>query len=96
MSGSVSSDHPQFGQRTISVWWSRTRGKPEPRYVRSGRSSFESSRWPHRGHVGIHALYAWTPQQVASDLPDLDLQDIQQALAYAAALAKDELHPIRA
>jgi uncharacterized protein (DUF433 family) len=37
-----------------------------------------------------------TPQQVASDLPDLDLQDIQQALAYAAALAKDELHPIRA
>jgi len=41
-------------------------------------------------------LYAWTPQQVASDLPDLDLQDIQQALAYAAALAKDELHPIRA
>ena len=37
-----------------------------------------------------------TPAQVTNDLPDLDLEDVRQALAYAAALAKDELHPIRA
>ena len=36
-----------------------------------------------------------TPAQVVQELPDLDEEDIRQALAYAAALAKDELHPIR-
>lgn len=36
-----------------------------------------------------------TPAQVVEELPDLDEEDIRQALAYAAALAKDELHPIR-
>lgn len=37
-----------------------------------------------------------TPQQIVVDLPDLDLVDVRQALGYAAALAKDELHPLRA
>ena len=37
-----------------------------------------------------------TPQQIVADLPDLDLVDVRQALSYAAALAKDELHPLRA
>ena len=36
-----------------------------------------------------------TPAQVVEELPDLEEEDIRQALAYAAALAKDELHPIR-
>ena len=36
-----------------------------------------------------------TPAQVVEELPDLDEDDVRQALAYAAALAKDELHPIR-
>jgi uncharacterized protein (DUF433 family) len=36
-----------------------------------------------------------TPTQVLEELPDLSEEDIRQALAYAAALAKDELHPIR-
>ena len=36
-----------------------------------------------------------TPAQVVEELPDLDEVDVRQALAYAAALAKDELHPIR-
>ena len=36
-----------------------------------------------------------TPAQVVEELPDLDEEDVRQALAYAAALAKDELHPIR-
>jgi uncharacterized protein (DUF433 family) len=34
--------------------------------------------------------------EIITDLPDLDEEDIRQALAYAAALAKDELHPLRA
>ena len=36
-----------------------------------------------------------TPAQVVQELPDLDEEDVRQALAYAAVLAKDELHPIR-
>jgi uncharacterized protein (DUF433 family) len=36
-----------------------------------------------------------TTAQVVKELPDLDEEDVRQALAYAAALAKDELHPIR-
>lgn len=35
-----------------------------------------------------------TTAQVVEELPDLEEEDVRQALAYAAALAKDELHPI--
>ena len=34
--------------------------------------------------------------EIMADLPDLDEEDIHQALVYAAALAKDELYPLRA
>jgi uncharacterized protein (DUF433 family) len=37
-----------------------------------------------------------TPAQVVVELPDLEEEDVRQALAYAAALAQDEIHPIRA
>jgi uncharacterized protein (DUF433 family) len=37
-----------------------------------------------------------TPAQIIADLPDLDEADIRQALAYAAALAQDEVHPLGA
>lgn len=47
-------------------------------------------------HVVNLVANGMTPQQVVGDLPDLDLEDVRQALVYAAALAKDELHPIRA
>lgn len=33
-----------------------------------------------------------TPAQIVDDLPDLEEEDICQALTYAAALARDELH----
>jgi uncharacterized protein (DUF433 family) len=36
-----------------------------------------------------------TPAQVVEDLTDLEEEDVLQALAYAAALAEDEVHPIR-
>jgi uncharacterized protein (DUF433 family) len=37
-----------------------------------------------------------TPAQIVEELPDLEEEDIRQALVYAAALAQDELHPLRA
>jgi uncharacterized protein (DUF433 family) len=47
-------------------------------------------------HVVNLIANGFTPQQVMNDLPDLDLEDVRQALAYAAALAKDEVHPLHA
>jgi hypothetical protein len=37
-----------------------------------------------------------TPGQIVAELPDLEEEDVREALAYAAALAQDEVHPIRA
>jgi Uncharacterized conserved protein len=37
-----------------------------------------------------------TSAQIIADLPDLDEEDIQQALAYSAVLAEDQVHPLRA
>jgi len=38
-----------------------------------------------------------TPAQIVADLPDLEEEeDVRQALAYAAALAQDEIHTLRA
>ena len=46
-------------------------------------------------HVVNLMANGMTPAQVVADLPDLEEEDVRQALAYAAALAKDELHTLR-
>jgi uncharacterized protein (DUF433 family) len=47
-------------------------------------------------HVVNLVANGMTPLQIVQELPDLDEEDVRQALAYAAALAKDELRPLRA
>ena len=47
-------------------------------------------------HVVNLVANGMTPAQVVAELPDLEEEDVRQALAYAAALARDEVHPIRA
>ena len=47
-------------------------------------------------HVVNLVANGMTPAQIVAELPDLDDEDIRQALGYAAALAQDEVHPIRA
>lgn len=47
-------------------------------------------------HVVNLVANGMTPAEITRELPDLDAEDIHQALAYAAALAEDELHPLRA
>jgi uncharacterized protein (DUF433 family) len=37
-----------------------------------------------------------TPAQIVQELPDLEEDDVRQALVYAAALAQDEIHHLRA
>ena len=45
-------------------------------------------------HVVNLVANGMTPVQVVQEIPDLDEEDVRQALAYAAALAQDELHPL--
>lgn len=47
-------------------------------------------------HVVNLVANGMTPAQIVADLPDLEEDDVRQALAYAAALAQDELHTLRA
>lgn len=47
-------------------------------------------------HVVNLVANGMTPAQIVEELPDLDVEDVRQALVYAAALAQDELHPLRA
>ena len=46
-------------------------------------------------HVVNLAANGMTPAQIVAELPDLEEEGVRQALAYAAALAHDEVHPIR-
>jgi uncharacterized protein (DUF433 family) len=45
-------------------------------------------------HVVNLIANGMTADQIVADLPDLEPEDIRQALGYAAALAKDEIHPL--
>lgn len=47
-------------------------------------------------HVVNLVANGMTPPQIVEDLPDLQEDDVRQALAYAAALAQDEVHPLPA
>jgi uncharacterized protein (DUF433 family) len=47
-------------------------------------------------HVVNLVANGMTPVQIVQEIPELDEEDVRQALAYAAALAQDELHPLRA
>ena len=47
-------------------------------------------------HVVNLIANGMTPVQIVQEIPELDEEDVRQALAYAAALAQDELHPLRA
>lgn len=47
-------------------------------------------------HVVNLVANGMTPTQIVTEFPDLEEEDVRQALAYAAALAQDEVHPIRA
>jgi uncharacterized protein (DUF433 family) len=46
-------------------------------------------------HVVNLVANGMTPAQIAAELPSLEEEDVRQALAYAAALARDELHTLR-
>jgi len=47
-------------------------------------------------HVVNLVANGMTPAQIVAELPDLDEEDVRQALAYAAMTAEEEVHPLPA
>jgi uncharacterized protein (DUF433 family) len=47
-------------------------------------------------HVVNLVANGMTPAQIVAEHSDLDEEDVRQALAYAAAIAQDQVHPIPA
>src|SRR2546428_13024507 len=47
-------------------------------------------------HVVNLVANGMTPAQIVAEHPDLEEEDVRQALAYAAAIAEDQVHPIPA
>ena len=79
------------GRRPVPNAFDRITQNPD---LLAGRATIRGLRISV-AHVVNLLANGLTPAQVVQELPDLDEEDIRQALAYAAALAKDELHPIR-
>lgn len=46
-------------------------------------------------HVVNLVANGMTPAQIVEELPDLQEEDVRQALGYAATLAQDEMHLLR-
>lgn len=63
--------------------------------VLAGRASIRGLRISVAHIVNLMAN-GMTPADIVADLPDLEVEDIRQALAYAAVLAEDQLHPLHA
>jgi uncharacterized protein (DUF433 family) len=60
--------------------------------IMGGRACIRGMRIPVSVVVGQLAAGA-TSEEVLRDFPDLEREDIQQALAYSAWLAHEEVHP---
>ena len=47
-------------------------------------------------HIVNLVANGMTPGEIVEDIPELELEDIRQALAYAASIADDRVYPITA
>jgi uncharacterized protein (DUF433 family)/predicted nuclease of predicted toxin-antitoxin system len=61
--------------------------------VLSGRATIRGLR-VSVAHVLNLTANGMTPAEIVADIPDLELEDVRQALAYAAVLAEDQHHPL--
>lgn len=84
----------QSGGRTLHVTQPLDRITHRPDIL-AGRATVRGLR-VSVAHIVNLVANGMSAGEIIADLPDLDEEDIHQALAYAAALAKDELHPLRA
>ncbi len=81
-----------MGSRDVANTFDRITQNPD---VLAGRAAIRGLRISV-AHVINLVANGMTPAQIVEELPDLEEEDVRQALAYAAALARDEIHPLRA
>lgn len=79
-------------EETVAQKFDRITQNPK---VLAGRAAIRGLRISV-AHIVNLVANGMTPAQIVADLPDLEEEDVRQALTYAAALAYDEVHPIRA
>ena len=77
-------------ESAMSASFDRITHRPD---VLAGRATIRGLRISV-AHVVNLVANGMTAEQIVADLPDLEPEDIRQALGYAAALAKDELRPL--
>ena len=77
--------------RTVANTFDRITQNPD---VLAGRATVRGLRISV-AHIVNLVANGMTPAQIIADLPDLEAEDIRQALAYASVLAEDQLHPLR-
>jgi uncharacterized protein (DUF433 family) len=63
--------------------------------VLSGRATVRGLRISV-AHIVNLVANGMAPAQILAEHPDLEEEDIRQALAYAAAIAEDQVHPLPA
>ena len=90
-------DGPRSGRwrrynRLVANTFDRITRNPD---VLAGRATIRGLR-VSVAHVVNLVANGMTAAQIVADLPDLEEEDVRQALAYAAALAQDEIHTLRA
>jgi uncharacterized protein (DUF433 family) len=81
---SVSPGHNGAGGPFVPDRFDRITQNPD---VLAGRAALRGLRISV-AHVVNLVANGWTPAQVVEDVPDLEEEDVRQALAYAAALAR--------
>ena len=82
----------EWSQRqVVAITFDRITQNPN---VLAGRATIRGLRISV-AHVVNLVANGMTPAQIVTELPDLEEADVRQALAYAAALAHDELHTLR-
>ena len=80
-----------MGWKAMAGTFDRITQTPE---ILAGRATVRGLRISV-AHVVNLVANGMTPAQIVEELPDLQEEDVRQALGYAAALAQDELHTLR-
>ena len=83
---------PRRYNRGVASTFDRITQNPN---VLAGRATIRGLRISV-AHIVNLVANGMTPVQIVADMPDLEEEDVRQALAYAAALAHDELHTLGA
>ena len=79
-------------RRLINLMFDRITHDPQ---VLAGRATVRGLRISV-AHVVNLVANGMTPAEIVAEHPDLEKEDVRQALAYAAVIAEDQVYPIPA